>query len=150
MAVKIKRQERFRALLRNLASSFIRKEIGLKILITVMRVEISDDLRMAKIFISAFPEEKEGEILELLKKKSWEFHDYLKTQLKMKFLPIVSFEIDKAIKIEREIEEVLKKARPRSQVVRQRSAKPLYAGANPTVASSPSGGTGRRDGLKIR
>ena len=36
-----------------------------------------------------------------------------------------------------------------SQVVRRRSAKPLFLGSNPGAASSRSGGIGRRKGLKI-
>lgn len=105
--VKIGRQERVNALLRNLVSSFIKSEIGTRIIVTVMRVETTGDLQRAKIFISIFPEEKEKEIFELLKKKKNELHNYLGSRLKMKFLPIVFFEIDRAVKIERRIEEIL-------------------------------------------
>lgn len=104
----LRKQERINALMRNLVSSFIRKEISLEIMVTVMRVETSEDSRLAKIFISVFPEEKEREILELLKKKLPQMRDYLlKSKLKMKFLPIVFFEIDRTAKIERKIEEIL-------------------------------------------
>ena len=103
----LRKQERFNALLRNIVSSFIRTEIGTRAIVTVMRVETTGDLQRAKIFISIFPEEKEKEILELLKKKSREFHNYIKSQLRTKFLPIVFFEIDRAAKIERKIEEIL-------------------------------------------
>jgi len=109
MITKDRRQERVNVLLRNLVSSFIKSEIGREAMVTVMRVETSRDLRQAKIFISVFPEEKEKEVLELLKKKSPQLHHYLKSQLRMKFLPIVSFEIDRAAKIERKIEKILKK-----------------------------------------
>lgn len=108
MDSKIRKQERLNALLRNLASSFIRTEIGTEAMVTVMRSETSKDLRFAKIFISVFPEEKEKEIIALLKKKSFQLHNYLKSQLRIKFLPQVSFEIDKAIKLERKIEEIFK------------------------------------------
>jgi ribosome-binding factor A len=105
----LRKQERVNALLRNLVSSFIRTEIGKGAIVTVMRLETSKDLRFAKIFVSVFPEEKEKEVFELLKKKSFQLHRCLKSQLKMKFLPIVFFEIDKGAKIERKIEEILKK-----------------------------------------
>ncbi len=104
---KTKRQERVNVLLRNLVSSFIKSEIGTGVMVTVMRVETSGDLRQTKIFISVFPEEKEKEVFELLKKKSPQLYHYLKSQLRMKFLPLVSFEIDRAAKIERKIEEIL-------------------------------------------
>ena len=103
----LRKQERVNALLRNLVSSFIKSEIGTRIIVTVMRVETTGDLQRAKIFISIFPEEKEKEIFELLKKKSFQLHHFLKSQLRMKFLPIVFFEIDRAAKIERKIEEIL-------------------------------------------
>jgi ribosome-binding factor A len=103
----LRKQERFNALLRNLASSFIRTEIGTGAIVTVMRVETTGNLQQAKIFISIFPEEKEKEIFELLKKKSFQLHRFFKSQLRMKFLPIVFFEIDRAAKIERKIEEIL-------------------------------------------
>jgi len=64
---------------------------------TVMRVEISKDLRLARIFISVFPEEKEKEVLNLLKKKKRALYNYLKLKSKLKFLPSLSFEIDKGI-----------------------------------------------------
>lgn len=107
----MKKQERIKALLRNLASSFTRKEIdsGPGVILTVMRVETSGDLRWVKIFVSVFPENKEREISQLLKSKSRQFHDSLKHQLRTKFLPLISFEIDRAIKLEREIEGLVAK-----------------------------------------
>jgi ribosome-binding factor A len=107
MAVKKRRQERASALLRNIVSTFIKKRMDDRILVSIMRVEITNDLERANIFISVFPEEKEKEILNALKRLRTELREYLKTQLKT-FLPFISFEIDKQIKIERKINELLK------------------------------------------
>lgn len=108
--VKTRRQERMSFLLRNIISSFIKSKIASKSIITVTLVEVSDDLRTAKIFISVFPEDKEKEILALLKNKNRDIHNFIKAKIKMKFLPLVSFEIDRGIKIERKIEEILNMA----------------------------------------
>ncbi|MDP2767755.1 MAG: ribosome-binding factor A [Candidatus Methanoperedens sp.] len=102
------RQEKAGSLLRSLAGSFIKLEIRSSALLTAARAEISPDLRCAKIFISVFPEEKENEIMELLKKKERKFRDFIKPKLKWKFLPAVSFEIDTGAKMERRIDELLK------------------------------------------
>lgn len=99
MERKIRRQERINSLLRKIVSSFIKSEINSGALVTVMQVEISKDLRLAKIFISVFPEEKEKEAVDALKRKTRDLHQYLKTQSKLKFLPSLSFEIDKGIKM---------------------------------------------------
>lgn len=95
----MRRQERINSLLRKIISSFIKPNIDSGALVTVMRVEISKDLRLAKIFISVFPEEKEKEAIDLLKKKKCALYNYIKTKSKMKFLPSLSFEIDKGIKM---------------------------------------------------
>ncbi len=99
MERKIRRQERVNSLLRKIVSSFIKSSIDSKALVTVMRVEISKDLRLAKIFISVFPEEKEKEAVGLLKKKKRALYNYIKAKSKLKFLPSLSFEIDKGIKM---------------------------------------------------
>lgn len=94
---KVRRQERVNSLLRRIVSSFIKSEINSEALVTVMRVEISKDLRLARIFISVFPAEKEKEVLNLLKKKKRALYNYLKAKSKLKFLPSLSFERDKGI-----------------------------------------------------
>lgn len=72
-----------------------------------MRVEITDDLEQAKIFVSVFPDEKEKNILKLLDDLKPELVYYIRKQIKS-FLPDIFFEIDKSIKLERKIEEALK------------------------------------------
>jgi len=104
-----RRQERINSLLRTSASSFIKTYIGSGAVVTATKAEISPDLRLAKIFVSVFPEEKENEILRFLKEREREFKNFLKSNIRMKFLPRVFFEIDKREKIERRIDELLKK-----------------------------------------
>ncbi len=105
---KKRRLERINALLRNIAGAFAEAEICLpETIVTITRAETTGDLRRAKIFFSVFPEEKEKEVCSLLKKKCRDLRDCVKAQVKMRTLPVISFEIDRAAKIERRIEEIL-------------------------------------------
>lgn len=104
--MKSRRLEKVNSLLRQLAASYLAKEIN-GVLITVTRVETSKDLKSAKIFISIFPESKEKEVFKNLKGKVDELRKYIGSQIKMKFLPQLSFEIDKAEKSRQKIEEIL-------------------------------------------
>lgn len=108
MLNKARRQERYNDLLRDIVSSFIKQKIDFKAMVTVMRVETPDNLRSAKVFISAFPEGKEKEAIDFFKRKKNDLYDFVKPRLKMRFLPSFSFEIDKGIKLERKIEEISK------------------------------------------
>ena len=108
MLNKARKQERYNDLLRDIVSSFIKEKIDFKAIVTVMRVETPDNLRSAEVFVSVFPEEKESEALHFFKRKKNDLYEFVKPRLKMRFLPSFSFEIDKAIKLERKIEEISK------------------------------------------
>ncbi len=107
--MKVPRQEKVNSLLKNLAAYFLSKKTTGAI-ITVTRVETSKDLKSAKIFISIFPETKEKEMLDLMNERKGELRKYIGSQIKMKFLPTLEFEIDKAEKSRKRIEELLRKA----------------------------------------
>jgi len=106
MGVSRERTERVKSLLRDIVSSFIKTRIDESMIISVMRVEVSGDLERAKIFISVFPEEKEGFVLKETKRLTPDLYKHLKKQIRS-FLPRISFEIDKEIKIQRKLEEIL-------------------------------------------
>ena len=103
------RQEKVCALLQNIVSSFISHEsIALSgTLISVTKIEITSDFKKAKIFINVFPEDKEKETLNLLKNRLSDLKQYVKTRIKMKFLPFFEIEIDKGEKSRQRIEEIL-------------------------------------------
>jgi ribosome-binding factor A len=102
------RQQKVDSLLRNIVSSFIKNKFYSGTLISVMKVETSKDFKKANIFISIFPEKKEKEILELLKKEMTELKNYAKSKFKMKFLPFFEIKIDKDEKKRERIEEILR------------------------------------------
>ena len=100
------RQEKVNSLLKNLAASFLSREtIGA--IISIIRIETSKDLKSAKLFISIFPETKEKEVLDLMNEKKNDLRKYIGSQIRMKFLPTLEFEIDKGEKSRKRIEELL-------------------------------------------
>lgn len=105
------RQEKVCSLLQNITASFISREfIGIPgVLISVIKIEISNDFKKAKIFVSIFPEGKEKEIFKLLKRKLGDLREYVKSRAKMKFLPFFEIEIDQGEKKRQKIEELLRK-----------------------------------------
>ena len=106
-AKDMKRKGRTTSLLKDVVSSFIRFEINPAPMVTVMRVEMTNDLRSAKAFISVFPEEKEKEIINLLKKQGKRLKNFIKIKTRLSFLPNVIFEIDRKWKSDQSISELL-------------------------------------------
>ena len=68
-SAKMKKKERLKSLLAEIAGSFVRFEVDPKAMVTVTRTEMSEDSKTAKFLISVFPKNKEREILASLNKK---------------------------------------------------------------------------------
>lgn len=105
------RREKVCSLLQDMAASFISREFIAvpSILISVTGVKISSDLKKAKILVSIYPIEKEKEVLEVLKSRLSDLRNYVKSQIKMKFLPFFEIDIDEGEKSRQRVEELLKK-----------------------------------------
>lgn len=103
------RKEKVNSLIRELASKFILMEIkNEKMLITVTKVEASANLQNIKIFITAYPEEKENAALKYLKQKKYDWQKFLADNFKAKFLPSSEFLIDEGEKKRQRMEKLLK------------------------------------------
>src|SRR3989338_2258605 len=77
-------------------------------LITVMRAEVTPDLKHAKIFVSILPENKTGSALEILRKKTRDVQHLLNQRLTMKFSPLITWELDLTTRKYAAIDEALK------------------------------------------
>ncbi len=64
-----RRQEKMESLLRQLISEFLLRVDFEKKIVSVTEVEISENLRFAKIFLSVYPENEALKILESVKSK---------------------------------------------------------------------------------
>ncbi|MEK7584845.1 MAG: ribosome-binding factor A [Patescibacteria group bacterium] len=78
-------------------------------LITIMRVEVTPDLREAKVFVSILPERVTGTAMNLLERKKREIQRLLNEHLTMKFSPRITWELDLTTRKYAAIDEALKK-----------------------------------------
>lgn len=76
-------------------------------LITITNVEISPDLKYAKIFITVIPENKSGSALNQLKKSHGLIQKHLKDKIRFYTIPKTVFCIDEGDKKRREVYEAL-------------------------------------------
>lgn len=102
------RQEKMSELIKRYAAVFFESETDGTSLITVTDCQATPSLKNVRILISVFPTKKEESTLLFIQGKTSEFRNFLKTKLKMKFIPQVNIEIDKGEKNRQRIEELLK------------------------------------------
>ena len=100
------RQEKVISTIKRAAGEFIEETAGRESMITTIRADISKDLKNSTIYISVFPEEKEGDALNFLKRKRGDFREYFKTKVKIRILPFFDFKIDAGEKHRQKIDEL--------------------------------------------
>ena len=61
------------------------------VLVTVTRVESSDNLIQAKVFISVFPEDKISQVIKILRDQVFSLQQILNRKLKMRPVPQIIF-----------------------------------------------------------
>lgn len=91
------RQEKVNSLLQREISGFILREglEGIKGLLTITGVEVTADLRHAKVFFSMVGGNEE-EVLEILRRHIYEIQGMLIQKLRMKIVPRISFVADRS------------------------------------------------------
>ena len=100
------RQDKISSTIKKLAGEFINLESDRESMITPIGANISKDLKNATIYVTIFPENKEEESLEFLKRKRSDFREFFKNQIKIKTIPSFDFEIDTGEKNRQRIEEL--------------------------------------------
>jgi len=78
------------------------------IILTIIKVKTSKDLRYADVFVSVLPPDKEIEIIELLKEEIYFIQQKLNQKLHMKPLPRIKFVIDRSGEDVSRIDELIK------------------------------------------
>jgi len=98
----------------SLGMIFVRNEAKLPNLetnnITVTEVKMSQDLKIAKVFILPLGGKNSEEILEKLKEFSFLVRKVLSKKITIKFLPKIIFEKDESFEYAEKIENLLKQA----------------------------------------
>lgn len=79
---------------RELSNLLLEQDVAENSLVTVTEVFTAPDLRQATVWISVLDREKAAEIIESLNKRSSEFYGPLRTRLKMKHIPKLTFKFD--------------------------------------------------------
>ncbi|MFA5358717.1 MAG: ribosome-binding factor A [Patescibacteria group bacterium] len=111
------RAQRAGEVLRDKLSEIIAREIELPkdSLVTVLRAQISPNLRSAKIWITVSPEENIGIVYGKLRDSVKELRRLLAAKLDWQFTPLLSFRIDRGAMAAQEVERLLEQIRQESK-----------------------------------
>lgn len=101
------RKERFNSLIREELAKIVAREIDFEgALITLIEVEISDDLKSANVYVSILPAGKKNDALKLLNKSRNFLQGILMKKIKQA-LPLINFKIDEGIEKAAKLEKIL-------------------------------------------
>ena len=104
------KQERFIAILKDMASRFLSEESNRTSLITVTDCSVSPDMKKASIYITVLPENREATALDFAKRKRGELREFLKKNMSTKVIPFIDIEIDRGEKNRQKIDAISKNA----------------------------------------
>ena len=104
-----KRIKQVNELIRSSLGRIILEEIEMpnNILVTVVKVETSPDLKHARIFISVVPDNKSLSTIKLLRSKKGKIQHELGKNIVMKFTPKISFTVDYTEREASKIDDIL-------------------------------------------
>ena len=96
-----RRIERVNELVRKELSSLLATEMNdprMPLLVSVTHVDVSVDLRQAKVYVSVMSnEEEKHSTIKLLQKASGFLHRELKSRVALRYVPVLSFHLDESI-----------------------------------------------------
>lgn len=87
----MRKHERTESLIQELAGSFISERTTGKSLLTVADVQLSMDRRTARIFVSVFPREHQGEAQSFLTRQGRDFRAYVMERARLQTIPHMEF-----------------------------------------------------------
>lgn len=99
------------SLIKNELSRILLREADFpeNVLVTLIGVDTSTDLGQAKVYISAIPDNKIGEVFEILNKNIYKLQQKLNRRLKMRPIPRIVFKIEEKTEKAGKIEEILER-----------------------------------------
>ena len=108
-----RRRERFASVLRTVVANLVQTELNdprMRGLLTVTRVEVSPDLRFAKIYVSVLGNKGEQKsTLNALRNGAGHLQSLLKNHLDFRVCPILDFRIDEHLKDNLDIMDLIDK-----------------------------------------
>jgi ribosome-binding factor A len=78
--------------------------------ITVTGVDVTDDIKIARIYVSILKDEERKTTIEILNSAKSFIRSELSKRLRMKFIPSIEFRLDTSIESGHKIERLLKEA----------------------------------------
>jgi len=100
---------RINSLIQEKIAEILLKKVFVKdVLITVLGVDTSKDLKYTKIKVSAIPFNQSGKVLKILEKQSPILQRALNQEIKIKFVPKIRFMLDKTEEKASRVEEILR------------------------------------------
>lgn len=104
------RMQKVNSLIREQLGEILNRELDLKpgVFLTVFKVDTTNDLRYANVFVSVFPEKEGDYVMTALKNEKSNIQRILNKKLHMKILPKLVFKLDKTEVEADEIEKILK------------------------------------------
>jgi len=99
--------------IRRVTSEIVQRHLNdprIKGFITVTKVEVTEDLRLARIYYSVLGDEKKKKLVAKGLKSAKNFiRKYIGNELKLRYAPDISLIIDKSFEYKERIDEVLKR-----------------------------------------
>ncbi|OGW23985.1 MAG: ribosome-binding factor A [Nitrospirae bacterium GWC2_42_7] len=83
--------------------------------LTITGVDMSPDLKHARVFVSILKEDEREMTLEILNSAKAFIRSILSKRLKMKFIPVVEFKLDASIEYGYKIDKLLKEIRDKDE-----------------------------------
>jgi ribosome-binding factor A len=108
MEQRDQRTDKLANLIKELAASFFAAESNRTSLLNVTDCRVAPNLKDATIFITVFPISKENAAIGFAKRNRSKLRDYLKANMKTRFIPYLDVEIDKGEKHRQRIDELLR------------------------------------------
>jgi ribosome-binding factor A len=103
------RIERLNELIKQVLGRIILEEedFGLGVLVTIMKVETSDDVLHSNVFLSVYPTAKGESVLEKLTRHVYGLQQMLNKKLEMRPVPKIRFVLDRTEAEAQELEELM-------------------------------------------
>ena len=100
------KNDRLSEYIKEQVSEFIARESNHSSLVTVTRVRLANSLKKAEVLITVYPEEKEQEVLNFLKRTGNDVRNYVKNHIRTRTIPFLDFLVDGGEKNRQRIDEL--------------------------------------------
>jgi len=102
------RDERMKESVREIAAEFLAREANRTSLVTVTRVELTEDGRSGTIFMTVYPNSAEEQVVKFANRNRPEFSQFFEKRVRGRRAPRIEFAIDNGEKNRQRLDELTK------------------------------------------